>query len=250
MQSRNRMCLVVLLAGVFTVLGLAEASQAQMIGPGFARRFPGRGGAQAAPLMKDATGIHLARNRQVPLQPQQLTDGGGFRWDIYQNCNIQTGTNNAYSGGLNPQINNNGFGSNGQAFASKDNDEFEIGPYNVSNVTYSRRVKVYKDAALARWIDIFENPSNAEITVNFAVYSSFCWQVASTKYSSGKNTFGEDDWALITNVQGNPGVPSLLHIVCDKKSKVRPSIQVQGNTLWVRYTFRIPANGSAALCYF
>ena len=257
MHLKSRPWLLILMAGTVCALSLTEAtSQAQMI-RGFARRV-GQGAqpnaAQLAPVNHDAASIHLPRTKQMNWNNGAivLTDGGNYRWDIYQNLNVAQCTNQAYQGGLNVQINNNGFGVNGAAFADKDGDEIEIGPYQVAGgANYSRRVKVFKDAPLARWIDTFENPTGQEITVNLAIYSNMFWQIAAMKTNTGKNTFGADDWAAVTELNGAPPqVPLLLHIVCDKKSKVRPQLQAQWGQFWIRYSFRIPAKSAAAVCYF
>lgn len=231
-------------AMVFTLLA-AQALEAQMIIRGNVK------GVAPAQPGKDALGIHLPRDKQVNMTPLLLTDGGKFRWDIHQNGNLGSCTDNAYSGGMNIQINNAGFGSPGQGFMNKAGDEVEIGPYNVGNVRFSRRIKVYQDIPLARWLNIFENPTAQEITVNMACYSHFSWQLNGFKTNSGQNTFEEQDYAMVTHVQGGmPNVPLLLHVVCGKKSKVRPTIQVQNNSFWVRYSFTIPPNGTAVIAMF
>lgn len=255
MHSKRRSWLLVLIAVVVCALSLAEVSGQILLRPG--RRI-GVGvqpsAATLAPANHDATAIHLPRTKQVNWNQGAivLTDGGNYRWEIYQNLNVGQCTNQAYNGGMNIQINNGGFGVNGPGFTSRDGDEIEIGPYPAAGgLNYSRRMKVYKDAPLARWIDIFENPTNQVVTVNFMVYSNMCWQIAGIKTNTGKNALGADDWAAVTELNGAPAqTPPLLHILCDKKSKVRPQLQVQWGQFYVRYAFQIPAKSSAALCYF
>ena len=256
MHLQYRPWLLALIAGAICALSLAQVS-AQVLNRPFARRFPA--GAQPnattlAPANHDAAAIHLPRNKQVNWNNGAivLTDGGNYRWEIYQNLNVGQCTNQAYNGGMNIQINNGGFGVNGPGFTNRDGDEIEIGPYPATGgINYSRRMKVYKDAPLARWIDIFENPTPQVVTVNFMVYSNMCWQIAGIKTNTGKNAFGADDWAVVTELNGAPAqTPPILHILCDKKSKIRPALQVQWGQFYVRYAFQIPAKSSAALCYF
>ncbi len=254
MQLKHHRRLIVVVGTLALTTALADIAFSQMfIGGRFMRRGPGQNSQPAlAPPTRDAASIHLPRKNTVQMQPQVLTDGGNFRWDLYQSLNLGQGTDNAYSGGANLQINNQGFGGNGQGFAGKDGDEFEVGPYQVAGINFSRRAKVYKDQGLARWIDIFENPNAQETTINLAVYHSTCWQISAVKTSSGKAAFGDDDFGFVTELQQGlpPNIPVLMHLVCDRKAKLRPQVQVQGNQIWVRYSFRIPAKSSAAICYF
>lgn len=253
--------LLLLVAGLVTVLALAESLQAQVMARQLIRRMPNRpaGDVPVAPANKDAGSMHIPRTKQVGF-PQVWNDGGNFRWDIQHNLHLGSGTNNAYAqynAPLNIQsINGQGWGGNGtgQGFVNKDGDEIEIGPLPMPNIglTISRRLKVYKDAPLARWIDIFENTSGQEITVSYQVNIGTCWQIASIKTNSGKGNWTEEDWGFCTELmqQGQQNVPNLLHIVCDKKTKFRPQIQVGGNQALFRYAFRLPAKSVAAICYF
>lgn len=200
-------------------------------------------------------GLHLEGGQQVNVTPTVLTDGGGFRWDLYYG-NLQNGTNNVYSGAMNLQVNNNGFAANGLGMLSKDGSEVECGPfmlYGAPNVTVSRRIKAYKDAPLARWLDIFENRSGQDVTLNIMMYSNFGWQCNRVQTSSGKAAWAEDDFALVQefNANGNR-VPSLLHVYCDKRSKIRPKMQMHPNNryIYVNWSITVPANSAVILCSF
>ena len=206
----------------------------------------GPGGRAAAD--KNKAGLHIPQGRQVSFT-YTLNDGGGYRWDIQYYGTIGQGTNYAYSGGLYCQINGSNIHSSGRGWINQAGDEVEIGPYSRSNLRIYRRIKVYKDRGLARWLDIFENPTGAPITVGVNIYSNTNWQVGNRIFSSGKGSFTEEDTSFVTRTQGG-NAPAVFHYVCGKKSKVRPTIDIRSNQIYVRWNLTIPAGKSIVLCYF
>jgi hypothetical protein len=193
--------------------------------------------------------IHIERQTRVNFT-REMRDGGGFRWDIQYYGNVGQGTNYAYSSGVYAQVQGNNISSNGQGWMNGDGDEIEIGPYRIGSLNTYRRVKVYKDQPLARWIDIFENTTGSEQQVRLQVTSNMNYQLTGMTAGGGGATFGAKDWYFTTETQGGNNVPSLLHIVCDSRSKLRPQVMVQNNSINVTYVFTVPANGTAAICYF
>jgi hypothetical protein len=194
-------------------------------------------------------GIHLAQGQRISY-PYNLSDGAGYNWDLQPHGGVNQGTPYAYGGGLYCQANGNSFRAN-VAWANAAGDEAEFGPHNQGSMRVYRRVKVYKDAGLARWLDIYENPSTTDVTLQITVQTNSNWNIAKSTGSSGENGFGAKDFAFITEQQetGN-NTPVLLHIVCDRKSKVRPTVDVQSNQFTVRYNITVKAGQTAILCYF
>ena len=193
-------------------------------------------------------GLHLPRTTRVNFN-WQVNDGAGFRWDVQYYGSIGSGTNSAYSGGLYCQVSGSNVTGSGIGWMNQAGDEIEIGPYNRNNIRCYRRIKIYKDQALARWLDIFENPTSADVTVPIAIYSCTNYTVARTTTSTGGGVFGQKDWAFVTK-NSNAQSPALLHLVCGKRSKVRPTVQTQSNQIYVRYSLKIPAGKTVVLCYF
>ncbi|MFB3891003.1 MAG: hypothetical protein ACE15C_03160 [Phycisphaerae bacterium] len=212
----------------------------------------------APPIIKPPAGAKAAARlhfldsgTRITNWNHRMTDGGQYLWDIQTTGAVGQGTNYAYSGGLYLTMNGNGFGGN-TGVVNKAGDEIELGTWNWQSVRVSRRIKVYKDRALARWLDIYENDSPQEQTLQIQTHINCNWNINKTTTSSGQGTFGEKDFAFITESPsgGNPNPPSLCHIVCDKRSKARPTIQVQGNQIYVRWTLTLPARGAAIICHF
>ena len=194
-------------------------------------------------------GLHIPQGKSVSFN-YNMNDGDGFRWDIQYNGNIGQGTNYVYSGGMYCQIAGNNISSNGQGWLNESGDELEIGPYQYGNMRIYRRIKVYKDRGLARWMDIFENTTASDQTLQVQIYSYLNYGIGQTITTSGTAAFGEKDWAFITQSMGGNNVPSLLHVVCDKRSKLRPNLNIQNNQIFVSYNVTVPASKVVVLCYF
>ena len=239
-STRMAVCAMVLSLSAWAPC--AAARLIRPVGPVPTGPPPGvKGGAKA--------GLHIPQGRTVSFT-YTMNDGAGFRWDIQYYGTIGQGTNYAYSGGLYCQVNGSNVHSGGRGWMNAAGDEIEIGPYSRNNLKVYRRIKVYKDQGLARWLDIFENPTARAITVNVRVYSNTNWTISQRIFSSGGGAFTDKDFAFITRSQSGNNPPALLHYVCDKRSKVRPTVNVQNNQVYVNWSLTVPANKTIVLCYF
>lgn len=232
---------------------LAAALLAAFLGAGqrrIAMVAPGAAGALPEAAIK--AGIHIPQTNRVNSSSTVMTDGGGYRWDIQSSGCIGQGSNNAYGGGLYCQLGGGNFYSGAGGWLNAAGDEVEFGPFAQGQTRLYRRIKVYKDQGLARWLDIFENTSGEDSTVQVAIYTNTNWTISRTVGSGGADGFGDKDWAFITetNTGGGNSPPPLLHIVCDRKSKLRPAVDIQNNQIYVRYSITLKPRQVAILCYF
>jgi hypothetical protein len=242
---RNRRFGMLCASGLILAWGISLCAAQRMRGMA---QPVGAGG--AAPTGTTAKGgLHIPQGKNVNFT-YNMTDGDGFRWDVQYNGNIGQGTSNVYSGGLYCQIAGTNIGSTGQGWLNEAGDELEIGPYQYGTMKVYRRIKVYKDRGLARWMDIFENTAAADQNLQVQIYSYLNYGMGTVTTTSGNNTFGEKDWAFITQSMGGNNLPSLLHIVCDKRSKLRPTLNLQNNQIYVGYNIPVPASKTVVLCYF
>ncbi|MDY7009697.1 MAG: hypothetical protein SVV80_02960 [Planctomycetota bacterium] len=191
-------------------------------------------------------GLHVPNNQQRSFNIQ-LNDGTGQQWYFQGYLNVYRGINYVYNGGLYCQVSGANVQSNNMAWMNASGDEIEIGPYTRNNCRIYRRARVYKDRGLARWLDIFVNTTSSRQTVPVRIYTNLNRQVSRVITSSGASSFGKKDWAFITEHQGQP---SLLHIVCGNRSKLRPSVSAGGRAISVNYSLVVPPGGIAVLCYF
>jgi hypothetical protein len=197
-------------------------------------------------------GLHIKRAKAINFNSGYyiLQDGGGYRWDFQYYGNVYSGTNYAYSGGMYCQINSSNFQAPGNTgWTNKAGDEIEMGPLSRHGLSISRRVKVYKDRPMARWLEIFENPTSAPITVQIAMYTCTNYSIQQTTTSSGGSAFGEKDIGFRVRTQGGNSPPT-MHIVTSKRAKIRPTVQIQSNQIYVRYPLTVPAHKTVILCHF
>ena len=192
-------------------------------------------------------GLHIPKGSEQAFNIQ-TTDGGGNQWMLQKYLSVYGGRNYVYASGLVCQASGASVQSpNNRAWRSKNGDEYEIGPYTRNNLQIYRRVKIYKDRGMARWMDIIINTSSSKQVVSVNIASRLNRRITSFATSSGTNKFGKDDWAFITDHQGQA---SLLHIVCGEKSKIHPNVSAAGQNINVSYQVKVPARKAAILCYF
>jgi hypothetical protein len=200
-------------------------------------------------------GLHLPPRRKVNLT-HTMTDGGGFKWDIRTSGTVGRGTNSAYGSGMYLQV---GGASVYRKYAWMGESDHELelfDRYSTPRYRYRkglkvfRRIKAYPDLPLARWLDIFHNPTDKDVEVKVAVYSHIPYGVKQVITPSGDGTIDKDEGWFVTT-SGNPRrAPSLLHIVTDDRAAQRPTFKQSGSSLYLRYTLTVPAKGIAVLCHF
>lgn len=232
------------LTGAAVIYFLADGAAAQRFGRGPSRPVPAAG--------KTAPGLHITEGDRVNNWNYQMTDSENKRWDIQTSGGVGSGTNYCFSGGYLTINNNWNFGT-GNALVSKNKDEIEIGPYSPdSRVRISRRIKVYKDQPLARWLDIYENTTGQQVQLTLMDSSSSNYGIVKTTTSSGGATFGEKDTAVVTETQQGiqPQPPAVCTLLCDKKSKFRPTVQTNGGAIQVRWNLVLAPNSTAIICKF
>jgi len=202
-------------------------------------------------LAADKADWHIKRQSSIKFGSYYvMNDGGGYRWDIQYYGSVYRGTPYAYSGGMYCQVNgSNVQANNQQGWVNAKGDEIEIGPCTRSGLTVWRRIKVYKDRPLARWLDIFENPSGRAITVKVQIVTNTRYSVRSTKTSTGGGVFSDKDFAFSTVGSSSRSIPT-LHVVTNKGAKLRPAVQISSSQIYVRYNLTVPPKKTVMLCHF
>ena len=197
-------------------------------------------------------GVHIKSAAKVSMRSGYyvMVDGGGYQWDLQHYGNVYRGQDYAYTGAMYCQVNrSNVRAADYSARKNSAGDEVEIGPCPRDGLNCWRRIKVYKDRPLARWLDIFVNPSSRAITASVSIYSNMRYGIQQVTTSSGGRSFGKKDWAFFST-QGRRTAPSTLHVVCSPRAKLRPRVELHGALLRINYTLTVPANQTVILCHF
>jgi len=225
----------------------AAPSAAQLV----ARRAMPQPVAAGAATFSGPAALHIKRAKPVSFRSYHvMTDGGGYRWDFQYYGNVYRGTNSAFSGAMYCHVNGSNFQTpNYAGWVNKTGDEIEMGPCSRGGLVVHRRIKVYKTLPLARWLDIFQNPSSAPITVSVRMYIRTSSTIKKTLTSTGRTSFGDKDSAFITQTT-NTTAPTVLHVVTGKGAKLRPAVQIQSNRVYVNYRLTVPPKKALVLCHF
>ena len=197
-------------------------------------------------------GVHIKSAGTVSFRSGYcvMVDGGGYRWDLQNFGNVYKGQDYAYTGAMYCKV--SGENVRSVNYSGKKNsagDEIEIGPYPRAGLNCWRRIKIYRDSPLARWLDVFTNPSSRAITVPVSIYSSMRYGFREITSSSGGKSFGKKDWAFFST-PGRASAPSSLHVVCSRRAKLRPRVEITGTLMRVNYTLTVPAKETVILCHF
>ena len=205
----------------------------------------------AAATVFAGEGIHITGGSSIGFN-WNINDGAGYRWDISSYGTVSNGTNNAYSGGMQLQVNNSGFHHSGSGRRSKDGREVEIGPWNYSNrIHVYRRIYVDPKRGYARWIDIFQNVTGMDQVASVRYSSYMGSSVKAIHTNTGKGAVGNKDWGVIT-VPSSTSRPHVVHVFAGRSVKVRPGFRWQpgNNTVYCDVSLKIPAGKTVALCFF
>jgi len=195
-------------------------------------------------------GIHISKGRPVSSN-WNMTDGAGFRWDIYVNHGqVNDGTNDAYDGGMQLQVNGSTFNVRSPGRLSADGREIEIGPWPSGSVNVSRRIYVDPTVGYCRWIDIFANTSSQARTLTLRYYSNVGAAVQMTYTTGGKADLRPQDWGIVTSGSVGGSRPAIVHVFAGRNAKVRPQFQYSRNSdnLFYHHTLKIPPKRTVALC--
>jgi hypothetical protein len=215
--------------GFGVLLVLATASWAQTTG-------------KVSPLMKGGRTVSGTQN---------INDKLGNRWDIYLNYGtVQQGTNYTFSNANYLYLDGSRFRtSSSQGKLNKKGDEAQSGPFNHKGLQVYRRIKVFKKTGVARWLDIYKNPSSKAVTVSAMTRTQMNYGIASTKSNTGKGSFTKKDFACRVTTQRNNGM-TVLWVPFGPGMKKRPSVTPNGNQLQCTYSIKVPPKSSVILASF
>ena len=126
-------------------------------------------------------------------------DSLGFEWDIMGNGGISNGTIDAYDGGHQLSVDGEEFPWFYTGVA--DGRELTIGPATLGSVEVTRQVYVPLDAAFARFVDLYENTTDAAVTFTVSMETNLGSDssTATVGTSSGDAVAASDDHWIVTD---------------------------------------------------
>ena len=183
-----------------------------------------------------------------------LVDGEGYVWELDRDGSIDDGSNNAYDNGWLLDVDGSSFPSINPAIAQTGTDlrVLNIGPATLSSLEVTRQIYVSGEDGFARFVDIFSNPTDAEITV-VVDFDSNLGSDNETTLLADDNEDGvadsQDTWLITDDGEGTD--PVLTHLIYGEGARTIPDeLTINGdNVLW-SYTLSVPPGEQVALMHF
>lgn len=184
----------------------------------------------------------------------RLNDGAGYLWDIYAGRgHVNSGTNSAYSGGMQLRVSGSTFSVGGStARLSADGREIEIGPWQRNNMRIWRRVYVDGKGGYCRWVDIFENTGTGDQTIPVQYYSNMGSSVQRIYTTGRTDKVTRSDWGLVTGYTTGSSRPFVMHVYAMRSTKVKPvfTYSIGSNNVRCDFRLKVPVGKTRALCMF
>ena len=185
----------------------------------------------------------------------QLPDASGFLWTVDRNAWLTV--SNAIYGGYGSRLTVDGsyFYGPGMFFADagEGGQEYRVGPRVMSGLDVSRKVFVPTDDSFARVLEILENPTSADISVDLQVSSYLVGGSSNTPQatSSGDTVLDPtDQWVVADDGDGTGANPSLV-VASGPTGVVSPfRFEQTYGTVYHETQVRVPAGGRVILMHF
>lgn len=188
----------------------------------------------------------------VPASFHSRSDALGHRWDLDQSGRVQSGY---FGGAFGLSINGQGFNGNGQAMMTADGSELVFSA-TMAGLQVTRRVRIDLPGSTIRFLEILANPGAAPVSANLTIQMSLGYsttgQMLMTDSGSPGAVLGKKDSGLVqyypTHGGGSP--PSILFYLAHARSRLKPSIQQQGNSQFsFSYTLTVPPGKTAIVLH-
>jgi small nuclear ribonucleoprotein (snRNP)-like protein len=181
--------------------------------------------------------------------PYLFNDNGGNIWRIYNlGWMQQQGNMPLFSQGAMLMINGNQpVQQNNQGRIDEKTGELLIENMQANGLAITRRIFFDKDEALMRYIDVFQNTQNQELSVNVTIQSNMNFGITSAQFVPDPKK-KDLNLACVAQTGGNQ---SVLEMYAGKGAKQVPTLsQPQGNnTITAAITLNIPAGKQVALLH-
>ena len=186
-----------------------------------------------------------------------LYDGEGLKWDLQGDGDVLNGYSDAYDGGLYLTVDDYGFTYFSTGFTRYAGRGIELGPdVQASGLEVSRKIFVSPTEGFARYLEILENPTAADLDVTVELYTNLgsdsTTRVVATE-SGDTDLYVNDDWVITDDVYNGYGDPAVSQVVAGDGASVRPLLfflPFGSDDVFVTYKVRVPAGERVILMHF
>ncbi|MCO4772437.1 MAG: PKD domain-containing protein [Deltaproteobacteria bacterium] len=184
-----------------------------------------------------------------------LNDGDSYLWDIDDRARVWNGTIDAFDVGMELSVDGTVFPASAKTVSGR---EITVGPAAMSGLSITRKVYVSDLDGWARWVDLFENTSGADITVAVD-YQSNPGSDSGTVIgatSSGDTAFTvADNWVVTDDFSNGGGDPTLSYNIYGGGTLFVPTSVAEtvfscastNGTRWDYGSFTVPAGRTLGL---
>ena len=193
-----------------------------------------------------------------------LRDASNYIWDVFGDASVGNGTIDSFDGAIDLRIDNVAFPTFGRGATEDAGRELRIGlwrdlanpPALAAGLRVWRKVFVPTDDVFARWLEIFDNPTGADITFTARIQSNLGSNSQTTLVadSSGNNVLrSDDDWFVTDDANDGGADPTLAFAFSGPFARIQPKeIRVLPPSDFIYYDFEItvPAGGRRIVMHF
>ena len=203
-------------------------------------------------VLVDGTDPTTAEDDGVSLSSVPLTDLSGFLWTLDRDA--ETSVSGAINVGDRLTVDGSTFFGPGLLFADagEGGREYRVGPRVMSGLDVSRKVFVPSDDSFARVLEILENPTSGDITVDLLLTTYlYSYNEVPQATSSGDAVLdAADEWVVTDDADGSGAFPGLV-VASGPTGVVRPFRFDPGSANVANETrVRVPAGGRVILMHF
>ena len=184
-----------------------------------------------------------------------LTDAGGFLWDIESLGWINNGSINAYDRGMRLSVDGSQFPGFNQGVLRLADREVRIGPWlydgDRQGLRVWRRVYVPADDVFARHVEEFENPTGEDREITVRIFTDLGAPITVIATSNGDVSLTPaDDWILNDDADA-AGSPAVLTLFSDDRAVEQPTLATySADDLNYEWRITVPAGGRVWVMHF
>ncbi|RBP40603.1 hypothetical protein DES53_108310 [Roseimicrobium gellanilyticum] len=192
----------------------------------------------------------------VPTSPQMRRDKVGNDWYVEQNGQISRNSsgNSILSGAMSLVFGSEQFYCN-QPMGTPDGKELMLQgnqPF-MGAIQVTRHIRFLEKEGGLRYLEVFNNPTGRDITLNFELRQNFSGQVKSIISDRGRENPGtlEKHESGVAVVPASAGANAWLFTYSSPQSQVKPRISAQNQRYQMSafFTITVPAGKSASLMH-